>query len=98
MNGPIPFTDQQITEMCRMYRKGASLREISEKFGISTQAVRYRLQYRGVKLRPRGAPIGARSPLTKDRILELLKQNKTVQEVADHLSVTVRTIYRRLAA
>lgn len=60
MNGPIPFTEDQIADMCSRYRRGASLLKLSEHFGISITAVKYRLKINRVKLRRPGAPSGKR--------------------------------------
>lgn len=98
MNGPIEFTREQILHMCRSYRAGASLDKLSAEFGISTTAVAKRLRENGVKIRPCGAPAGGRSGKTKDAILKLLVKGETIQQIADRLSITVRTVYRRLEA
>lgn len=96
MNGPIEFTREQLLHMCRSYRASASLEALGEEFGISKTAVSRRLRAHNVKLRPRGAPMGGRSQAAKEIVLRLLARGKTIQEVADALSVTVRTVYRRL--
>lgn len=96
MNGPIEFTREQLLQMCRSYRAGKSLNDLSQEYGISITAVTSRLKANGVKIRPRGAPAGGRSSKAKELVLRLLSAGKTIQEIADDLSVTVRTIYRRL--
>lgn len=96
MNGPIEFTREQLLHMCRSYRAGASLESLGLEFGISKTAVARRLRAHNVKLRPRGSPLGGRSQAAKEIVLRLLAKGKTIQEIADALSVTVRTIYRRL--
>lgn len=96
MNGPIEFTREQLLNMCRSYRSGASLESLAMEYGISKTAVSRRLKAHGVKLRPRGAPLGGRSSAAREAILKLLEKGKTIQQVADFMSVTVRTVYRRL--
>jgi len=96
MNGPIEFTREQLLQMCRSYRAGASLEALGMEYGISKTAVSRRLKAHGVKLRPRGSPLGGRSSAAKDAILKLLEKGKTLQQIAEYMSVTVRTIYRRL--
>lgn len=56
MNGPIPFTRWQLASMARMYRNGASFAEVSERYGISINAVKARLLKMGVKFRRPGGP------------------------------------------
>lgn len=96
MNGPIEFTRDQLLKMCRSYRAGASLEALSMEYGISKTAVSRRLKSHGVKIRPRGAPLGGRSNAAKDVILKLLEKGNTLHQIAERLSVTVRTVYRRL--
>lgn len=98
MNGPIEFTREQLLNMCRSYRAGASLESLAMEYGISKTAVSRRLKAHGVKLRPRGAPLGGRPSAAKEAILKLLEKGKTIQQIADFMSVTVRTVYRRLEA
>lgn len=98
MNGPIEFTREQLLHMCRSYKAGASLDALAAEFGISKTAVARRLKANNVKLRPRGAPPGGRSQAAKEIILKMLEKGKTIHEIAAALSVTVRTIYRRLEA
>lgn len=98
MNGPIEFTRVQLLNMCRSYKAGKSLNDLSQEYGISVTAVASRLKANGVKIRARGAPLGGRSSKDKELVLRLLEKGKTIQEIADDLSVTVRTIYRRLAS
>lgn len=98
MNGPIEFTREQLLNMCRSYKAGKSLNDLSQEYGISITAVTSRLKANGVKIRARGAPPGGRSSKAKELVLRLLEKGKTIQEIADDLSVTVRTIYRRLQA
>lgn len=98
MNGPIPFTREQLLHMCRSYKAGASLDALALEFGISKTAVSRRLRANNVKLRPRGCPAGGRSQAAKEVVLKLFENGKTIHEIAEALSVTVRTIYRRLEA
>lgn len=96
MNGPIEFTREQLLNMCRSYRAGASLEALSMEYGISKTAVSRRLKAHGVKLRPRGAPLGGGSSSAKEAILKLLEKGKTIQQIADFMSVNVSTVSRRL--
>ena len=92
----IPFTPEQLKSLCSEYRKGASLESLSTKYGISVVAIRSRLASRGVDIRSRGAPAGARSAAKKREVLDLLMLGKTMREIAAALSITLRTAYRRL--
>lgn len=92
----IDFTREQLLRMCRSYKAGASLHDLSDEYGISITAVAARLRANGVKLRPRGAPPGGSPNKAKVLVLRLLKKGKTLPEIAMDLSVTVQTIYRRL--
>lgn len=96
MNGPIEFTREQLLNMCRSYKAGKSLNDLSQEYGISITAVTSRLKANGVKIRARGAPPGGRSSKAKEAILKLLEKGRTIQQIADFMSVTVRTVYRRL--
>ena len=60
MNGPIPFSVEQIRNMCARYAKGWSLVSLSEYFGISVTAVKARLKANRVTLRRPGAQVGKR--------------------------------------
>lgn len=98
MNGPIEFTREQLLNMCRSYRAVASLESLAMEYGIRKPAVSRRLKAHGVKVRPRGAPPGGRSQASKEIVLQMLGKGRTIQQIAEILSVTVRTIYRRLEA
>lgn len=98
MNGPIEFTREQLLHMCRSYKAGASLDALSSEFGISKTAVASRLRANNVKLRARGCPPGGRSQAAKEVILKMFESGKNIHQIAEALSVTVRTIYRRLAS
>lgn len=50
----IPFTAGQLQQMKSLYLAGSSIRQLSEKFGISCGAVVGRLKAMGVRIRPRG--------------------------------------------
>ena len=78
----IPFTPEQ-------------LKSLSTKYGIGVVAIHGRLASRGVDIRSRGAPAGARSAKKKE-VLDLLMLGKTMREIATALSITLRTAYRRL--
>ena len=98
MNGPIPFSDDQLRDMCKSYILGASLDAVSLEFGISKSAVSRRLKAAKVKMRPRGAPAGGYRCATKQRVMALLSEGKRPKEIAKILSVHVRTVYRRINA
>ena len=48
--------DLPVEELARRYENGASLRELADRFGISTGTVRARLTAAGVETRRCGAP------------------------------------------
>lgn len=64
MNGPIPFTDEQIQTLCSAYQDGASVSKLSDQFGVSITAIQSRLRANGVQLRRRGAPCKQRDRST----------------------------------
>ena len=56
MKRPIPFSAEQLSEMCTAYENGQGMAEIGEKFGLSREAVQKRLIENGVQIRHRGRP------------------------------------------
>lgn len=98
MNGPIPFTKEQLNSMCDSYRAGSTIYAISMEYGISSTAVRDRLVAAKVKIRPRGSRKGKRDPKAAEAIHALRQAGLTIDEVCHKLGICERTYYRRIKA
>lgn len=98
MNGPIPFTDEQLKAMCESYKSGSTIYAISAEYGISSTAVRDRLVAAKVKIRPRGSRKGKRDPKAAEAIHALRRAGLTIDEVCHKLGICERTYYRRIKA
>jgi hypothetical protein len=56
MSAPI-----RTAQLAHDYLSGASLNELARRYPICRTAILYRLKRFGVKMRPRGAPLGNRN-------------------------------------
>ena len=53
-----PFVDPPKAESAERYKAGASLAALGYIYDVSKSTMRNRLRAAGVKMRPRGAPLG----------------------------------------
>jgi hypothetical protein len=96
MNGPIPFTKEQLEAMRDSYIAGSTIYALSVEYGISSTAVRDRLIAEKVRIRPRGSRKGKRDPRAADAIRALRKAGLKVEEICHEFGICERTYYRRL--
>lgn len=96
MKGVIPFTDEQIANMCSSYEAGASIEALSEEYGISSTAIQYRLRRNGVKIRSRGAPRLKRNELLLAQISEMRNAGMTIAQICGRLGMSPPTYYNRI--
>lgn len=94
----IPFTDEQIASMCSSYNAGASIEALSEEYGISLTAIKFRLRKNGVQIRSRGAPRLKRNEPLLAQIGELRASGMTIAMVCGALGMSPTTYYRRMHA
>lgn len=97
MKGVIPFTDEQIANMCSDYEAGASIESLSEEYGISRTAIQYRLRRNGVKIRSRGAPRLKRNDLLIAQIGEMRSAGMTIAQICGRLGMSPQTYYSRIS-
>lgn len=93
----IDLTDEQLEIMALQYNGGASLRELSERYGMSVSAVRRKLIDQDVQLRPKGRPVGATHVIKltmqhRQQIVEEYAAGATSTQLADKYDVTKERI------
>lgn len=98
MRSVIPFTNEQIANMCSSYEKGASVEALSAEYGISRTAIQFRLRANGVTIRRRGAPIVTRNELLISQIKKMRASGMTIAQVCGFFGMSVTTYYRRIYA
>jgi DNA-directed RNA polymerase specialized sigma24 family protein len=74
---------------------GLSLRDLAERYGVTTRAVRSRLVAAGIDRRPSGT---ARVDCDGDELVALYGAGWSAPAIADLMGCSPSTIYRRLAA
>lgn len=89
----IPFSDEQIQNLCASYEAGASIYALSVEYGISDTAVRYRLKVNGVKIRPKG-PRRINPRRLAAQIGVLKQEGMTIAQVCGRLGISPTTYYR----
>jgi transposase len=84
------------TELRRLYvQRGLSLRQVAERFSVSTQAVRGWLDAAGV---PRRGPAAPTPSASSDGVVALYHQGWSGPRIAARLGCSTATVYRRLEA
>ena len=79
-------------ETVKMYQEGMSLRAISEKLNKSHEWVRKELLKNNITLRGKSRTPKNVETETKKQVVEMLKQDHTIQYIIDTLKVTRRYI------
>ena len=90
------FSDDQIDRLCASYEAGATIDSLSVEYGISPEAVKYRLRANGVKTRPKGPVPGKGSKVLVARIKSLLAKGLTIAQVCGKLRISPTSYYRAL--
>lgn len=98
MNGPIPFTDGQIANMCSSHKAGASIESLAHEYGISFTAVKSRLLKNRVKIRGKGSPRLKRDQIFLTKAKALRDEGMTIAEVCKALGMSQTAYYRRIHA
>lgn len=92
------FSDEQIQRLCASYKAGATIDALGAEYGISAEAVRYRLRANGVKIRPKGPARLTRNEMLLGQINALKAMGWTIAQICGKLGMSPTTFYRRLSA
>lgn len=98
---PRVLTEEQGDEAARLYRKGATLRELAARYKVSTQGIRGALNRRGVQRRRpghRGSTVQALTEKREMPVVAAYQSGESVSAVAARHKITegtVRDILRR---
>jgi uncharacterized protein (DUF433 family) len=85
-----PILEQHREEIINSYQNGASIDELSSRFGCSNTPIRRFLMNNGVKLRPPVRPLVlARN---KDQVLAMYAEGANTREIADRFGVDRNTV------
>lgn len=85
-----PILEQHHEEIINSYQNGASIDELSSRFGCSNTPIRRFLMNNGVKLRPPVRPLVlARN---EDRVFAMYAEGANTQEIADRFGVDRNTV------
>lgn len=78
------------------YKAGASLTQLGLKYGVHFGVIRYRFIKAGVKRRPKGRHVTAKSLALSARMVKLSKRGWSIRRIASKFGLDPASVFRRI--
>lgn len=92
MPNPSPLDEADEKEIVERYTRGATTRQLADRFGVSEAGIRRALERQRVTRRPEGYH---RLDVTDEQVVKLRDAGLSWRSVADHLGMSVNGVRMR---